>query len=200
MVKLRVYTDEDKNEEKEKGDKMTIDLSETDSARLAAYFDTLGSVSVCKSTDKIVNGKAWYSLQVTIASSGERKQVILHWIASTFDVNITNKRSTRVCIVNLSGKNRKKRKYESFTTTIHLSSKKAYDFLHVIYPYTLLHKEEADIAFVFYTHYVLRNRKVATSDERNIAEECYQKLRATHLKNRLLKKSDNGMLMGGKNN
>ena len=159
--------------------------SETDRARMAAYLDTIGSISINKQIRE--GARPSYTFQVKVGCAGIRKLDVLKWLANMLSTNISRSNIARVCIMDLSTK--KKRKYESSTTRFTITREKAYNFLHTVYPYTLVHREEADAVFVFYTHYVLRNHRTPTPAEQNIAEECYQKMRAIH-RSKLVQKLD----------
>jgi len=159
---------------------MNNEWSDIDRARLAAYFDATGYISIAKSSRDASRShrNPSYSLKIAFTFSGKRRSSIMTWLSNLLGIDRTIRRSSRVCILDL--KTKKKRKCESFQTNIGVYGERAYDFLHAIYPYTLVHREEADIAFVFYNNYVLRNSRIATQAERDIAEECFQKLQALH--------------------
>jgi len=155
------------------------ELSEVDIARLAAYTDMCGSVGIRK---KLGKTNCVYSVLIQYTT---HKSKIINWIGDILYINPHWYPAGRACIMKLETHKKIITKATTKVTII-IHGIDVYNLILRIYPYTLRKKEEAKIISKFYDNYILYSKCGIphNSIEIQIAEECYQELRALKQKRR----------------
>ena len=129
---------------------------------IAGFFDGEGYVTISKASSKCHSGSEYW----LVVSMANTHKGVLDEIQKLIGGNVIFHKGDKGC----------KHHYR-----LTLYSKRAYEFLMLVYPYLIVKKREAEVAFRYHsrnrTH---RGPKGLTLEQIGFQDLCYQEMRALH--------------------